>query len=59
MAEVNAQTRTLAILVTAKRGRNRLHWTDVFTYVYLLFGVLLMFGPTRSFLPWALQPLPT
>ena len=45
MAEINAQARTLTTLVTAKRGRNRLHWTDIFTYVYLLFGVLLMFGP--------------
>lgn len=45
MAETNAQTRTLASLITTRRGRGRLHWTDVFTYAYLVFGVLLMFGP--------------
>ncbi|MGB6008312.1 carbohydrate ABC transporter permease [Castellaniella sp.] len=27
------------------RGRGRLHWTDVLSYVYLLAGVLVMFGP--------------
>jgi alpha-1,4-digalacturonate transport system permease protein len=33
-------------LLTARRGRGgRLHWTDVFSYAYLGFGVLLMFGP--------------
>ncbi|MCC0030354.1 MAG: carbohydrate ABC transporter permease [Brucellaceae bacterium] len=37
--------RTVWGLVTARRGRGRLHWTDVFTYAYLLLGVLLMFGP--------------
>lgn len=37
--------RTLWGLVSARRGRGKLHWTDVFTYVYLLLGVLLMFGP--------------
>ncbi|MEM8958672.1 MAG: carbohydrate ABC transporter permease [Pseudomonadota bacterium] len=31
--------------MTATRGRGRLHWTDVFSYAYLAFGVLLMFGP--------------
>lgn len=37
--------RTLRTLLTARRGRGRLHWTDVFSYVYLGLGVLLMFGP--------------
>ena len=32
-------------MVTARRGQNGLHWSDVFSYIYLLFGVLLMFGP--------------
>ena len=32
-------------MLTARRGQGALHWSDVFTYVYLLFGVLLMFGP--------------
>jgi len=32
-------------MLTARRGRGKLHWTDVFSYVYLGLGVLLMFGP--------------
>ena len=32
-------------LLTATRGRGRLDWTDWFTYVYLLLGVVLMFAP--------------
>ncbi|MAX72444.1 MAG: ABC transporter permease, partial [Nioella sp.] len=31
--------------LTATRGKGRLHWTDWVSYGYLLFGVLLMFGP--------------
>ncbi len=31
--------------LTRTRGKGRLHWTDWFTYGYLLTGVLLMFGP--------------
>ena len=31
--------------LTATRGRDRLHWTDWVSYGYLIFGVLLMFGP--------------
>ena len=31
--------------LAARRGRGRLHWTDTFSYAYLLFGVFLMFGP--------------
>jgi alpha-1,4-digalacturonate transport system permease protein len=27
------------------RGRQRLHWTDVLTYVYLLVGLFMMFAP--------------
>ncbi len=32
-------------LLRATRGRGRLHWTDVFSYGYLAFGIFLMFGP--------------
>ena len=32
-------------MLKARRGRHRLHWTDVFSYAYLALGVLLMFGP--------------
>ena len=32
-------------LLSATRGRHRLHWTDVFSYAYLALGVALMFGP--------------
>ena len=28
-----------------RRGRGRLHWTDLASYAYLLLGVVLMFGP--------------
>ena len=31
--------------LTLRRGRGRLHWTDVASYAYLLLGVVLMFGP--------------
>lgn len=31
--------------LTRTRGRGRPDWTDWFTYAYLLFGLLLMFGP--------------
>ncbi len=27
------------------KGGSRLHWTDWFTYGYLLLGIVLMFGP--------------
>ncbi|UCH24326.1 MAG: carbohydrate ABC transporter permease [Trueperaceae bacterium] len=36
---------TVTKFLTRTRGRRRLHVTDVLTYAYLLFGVLLMFGP--------------
>jgi alpha-1,4-digalacturonate transport system permease protein len=32
-------------LLTVTRGRGRLHWTDWLSYLYLLVGLLLMFGP--------------
>ncbi len=44
----DAQTlsrRSLPAMLTARRGGASWHWTDIFTYVYLFFGVLLMFGP--------------
>jgi alpha-1,4-digalacturonate transport system permease protein len=31
--------------LTRTRGRRRLHITDMLTYLYLTFGVILMFGP--------------
>ena len=31
--------------LTRTRGRGTLHWSDVFTYVYLMFGTLIMFAP--------------
>jgi alpha-1,4-digalacturonate transport system permease protein len=36
---------SLAKMLTAQRGRNKADWTDWASYAYLLFGVLLMFGP--------------
>lgn len=32
-------------MLTATRGRGRFDWTDWATYLYLAFGVFLMFGP--------------
>ena len=40
-----ASGRSIAGMLTARRGGAFWHWTDVFTYVYLAFGVCLMFGP--------------
>lgn len=31
--------------LTRTRGRGRWHWSDVFTYVYLTLGTLIMFAP--------------
>ncbi|MFV0490425.1 MAG: carbohydrate ABC transporter permease [Pseudorhodobacter sp.] len=45
MDETTKNRRTLKSLLTARRGRDRLHWTDIFAYLYLGLGVLLMFGP--------------
>lgn len=45
MAETTRSTWSIATVVTARRSQNGLHWSDVFSYIYLLFGVLLMFGP--------------
>ncbi len=36
---------TLVTFLTRTRGRGRLDATDILTYLYLLFGVILMFGP--------------
>jgi alpha-1,4-digalacturonate transport system permease protein len=36
---------TVAKFLTRRRGRGRLHVTDVLTYLYLLAGVVIMFGP--------------
>jgi len=36
---------TILDFLTRTRGRSRLHITDMLTYLYLAFGVILMFGP--------------
>jgi alpha-1,4-digalacturonate transport system permease protein len=36
---------TILRFLTRTRGRNRLHITDVFTYLYLGLGVIIMFAP--------------
>ena len=36
---------TVFAFLTRTRGRSHLHITDMLTYLYLTFGVLLMFGP--------------
>ncbi|MEL6887298.1 MAG: carbohydrate ABC transporter permease [Pseudomonadota bacterium] len=45
MADATVPTRSFRAMLSARRGQGALHWSDVFTYFYLLFGVLLMFGP--------------
>ena len=32
-------------MLTATRGRKRLHWTDVVSYLYLVVGLFVMFAP--------------
>jgi alpha-1,4-digalacturonate transport system permease protein len=36
---------SIASTLSLRRGRGRLHWTDLASYAYLLLGVVLMFGP--------------
>ena len=36
---------TVTRFLTQTRGRNKLHVTDMLTYLYLMLGTLLMFGP--------------
>lgn len=36
---------TVTTFVTRTRGRTKLHITDILTYLYLLLGTVLMFGP--------------
>ena len=39
---------SLVKMLTAQRGRNKPDWTDWASYAYLLFGILLMFGPVTE-----------
>jgi len=45
MAATSGSDRSVLGFLSRRRDGGQLHWTDVFTYVYLLLGVLLMFGP--------------
>ena len=45
MADTGYSRPSVREVVTARRGRSKLHWTDIFTYAYLALGVFLMFGP--------------
>ncbi|MEL6531547.1 MAG: carbohydrate ABC transporter permease [Pseudomonadota bacterium] len=46
MADLSAAPpRTLWSMLTATRGKGRLHWTDWVSYGYLVLGIFLMFGP--------------
>ena len=45
MADTAFGRTSLGGMLSATRGRGRLHWTDAFSYAYLGLGVLLMFGP--------------
>ncbi len=36
---------TVLAFLGRRRGRKQLHITDILTYLYLVFGVLIMFGP--------------
>ena len=35
----------LAEFIFRRRGRNGWHWTDIFTWVWLIGGLFIMFGP--------------
>lgn len=41
----SAPTGNVARFLTRRRGRRRPHVTDVLTYLYLVIGVIVMFGP--------------
>ena len=45
MSDLNVETKNLAYVVLTRRGQQKMHWTDIFTYAYLAFGIFLMFGP--------------
>ena len=46
MAETSTMSeRSVTRFLTARRGGGSMHWTDIFSYVYLALGVALMFGP--------------
>lgn len=45
MADSGTETKNLASVILARRGRKKWHWTDIFSYAYLAFGIFLMFGP--------------
>lgn len=45
MSDAATGVRSVGHFLMARRGRGRLHWTDIFTFVYLGFGILLMFAP--------------
>jgi alpha-1,4-digalacturonate transport system permease protein len=45
MADTAQTSHTAWHVLTARRGRGKLHWTDFFTYLYLGFGLFLMFAP--------------
>ena len=45
MSNLNVETKNLAYIVLTRRGQQKMHWTDIFTYAYLAFGIFLMFGP--------------
>jgi alpha-1,4-digalacturonate transport system permease protein len=48
--------RTVLDFVTRTRGTRRLHSTDLITYVYLLLGTILMFGPVIWLLLSSFKP---
>jgi alpha-1,4-digalacturonate transport system permease protein len=45
MADLVQSSVSAGSLLMARRGRSKLHWTDIFTYCYLSFGLFLMFAP--------------
>lgn len=41
----STDTRNTGNFITRTRGRDSLDWSDILTYLYMLFGTLIMFGP--------------
>lgn len=48
--------RTVLDFLTRTRGKKRLHFTDMLTYLYLLLGTILMFGPVLWLIMSSFKP---
>ena len=42
---MTTSTSLIKNIITQKKYKDKMHWTDYFSYFYLFLGVFLMFGP--------------